>query len=123
MILRPNSGHKQLVDGELIVVYVRMRLKVRRRREMKFTDLFGGDEEPVVKVKAETKTKPAVKVKTEPVVKAKAETKTKPAVKVKTEPAVKAKTEPKVRAKAETKWKPKVKGKAAAKRRKSKKRF
>jgi len=99
LILRLNSGHKQPVDGELIVVYVRMILKVGRRREMKFKDLFGGDKEPKVKAEAETKTKPAVK--------AEAETKTKPAVK----------------AKAETKWKPKVKGKAAAKRAKRKKRF
>jgi hypothetical protein len=76
------------------MVYVRMRLKVRRRREMKFKDVFGGDKEPAVKAEAETKTEPAVK--------AEAETKTEPAVK----------------AKAETKWKPKVKGKAAAKRKK-----
>jgi hypothetical protein len=81
------------------VVYVKMRLKVGRRREMKFKDLFGEDKEPVVKAKAETKT--------EPVVKAEAETKRKP----------------KVRGKAETKWKPKVRGKAAAKRAKRKKRF
>lgn len=67
-----NSGHKQPVDGELIVVYVRMRLKVRRRREMKFKDVFGGDKEPAVKAEAETKTEPAVK--------AKAETKWKPKV-------------------------------------------
>ena len=73
MILRLNSGHKQSVDGELIVVYVRMRLKVGRRREMKFKDLFGGDKEPAVKAEAETKTEPAVK--------AKAETKWKPKVK------------------------------------------
>jgi len=58
------------------VVYVRMRLKVRRRREMKFEDLLGGDKEPKVKAKAETKTEPAVK--------AKAETKWKPKVKGKT---------------------------------------
>jgi len=76
-----------------------MRLKVRRRREMKFKDLFGGDKEPAVKAEAETKTKPAVK--------AKAETKTKPVVK----------------AKAETEWKPKVKGKKASRRAKRKKRF
>ncbi len=55
LILRLNSGHKQPVDGELIVVYVRMRLKVGRRREMKFKDLFGGDKEPEVKAKAEAK--------------------------------------------------------------------
>ena len=73
MILRLNSGHKQPVDGELIVVYVRMRLKVGRRREMKFKDLFGGDKEPEVKAEAETKTEPEVK--------AKAETKWKPKVK------------------------------------------
>jgi hypothetical protein len=36
LILCLYSGHKQPVDGELIVVYVRMRLKVGRRREMKF---------------------------------------------------------------------------------------
>jgi hypothetical protein len=36
LILRLNSGHKQPVDGELIVVYVRMRLKIGRKREMKF---------------------------------------------------------------------------------------
>ncbi len=76
-----------------------MRLKVGRRREMRFKDLFGGDKEPAVKAKPATKTKS--------VVKAKPATKTKPAVK----------------AKAETKWKPKVKGKAAAKRAKRKKRF
>jgi len=70
--LRLNSGHKQPVDGELIVVYVRMRLKVGRRREMKFKGLFGGDKEPTVKAEAETKTEPAVK--------AKAETKWKPKV-------------------------------------------
>ena len=40
---------------------------------MKFKDLFGGDNEPAVKVEAETKTKPAVK--------AEAETKWKPKVK------------------------------------------
>ena len=73
MILRLNSGHKQPVDGELTVVYVRMSLKVGRRREMKLKDLFGGDKEPAVKAEAETKTKPAVK--------AEAETKTEPAVK------------------------------------------
>ena len=73
MILRLNSGHKQPVDGELIAVYVRMRLKVGRRREMKFKDLFGGDKELAVKAEAETKTEPAVK--------AKAETKWKPKVK------------------------------------------
>jgi hypothetical protein len=28
LILHLNSGHKQPIDGELIVVYVRMRLKV-----------------------------------------------------------------------------------------------
>jgi hypothetical protein len=105
------TGHKQPVDEELIVVYVRMRLKVGKRREMKFKDLFGGDEEPKVKAEAETKTEPKVK--------AEAETKTEPAVKAKAE----TKTEPKVKAKAETKWKPKVKGKAAAKRAKRKKRF
>ena len=99
MILRLNSGHKQPVDGELIVVYVRMSLKVGKRREMKFKDLFGGDKDPVVKAEAETKTESAVKAKAE------------------------TKTEPVVKAKAETKWKPKVKGKAAAKRAKSKKRF
>ncbi len=63
MILRLNSGYKQPVDGELIVVYVRMRLKVGRRREMKVKDLFGGDKEPEVKAKAETKWKPKVKGK------------------------------------------------------------
>jgi len=63
LILRLNSGHKQPVDGELIVVYVRMRLKVGRRREMKFKDLFGGDKEPAVKAEAETKWKPKVKGK------------------------------------------------------------
>ncbi len=73
MILRLNSGHKQPVDGELIVVYVRVRLKVGRRREMKLKDLSGGDKEPAVKAEAETKTEPAVK--------AKAETKWKPKVK------------------------------------------
>jgi uncharacterized protein YceH (UPF0502 family) len=73
LILRLNSGHKQPVDGDLIVVYVRMNLKVGRRREMKFKDLFGGDKEPAVKAEAETKTEPAVK--------AKAETKWKPKVK------------------------------------------
>ena len=73
MILRLNSGHKQPVDGELIVVYGRMRLKVRRGSEMKFKDLSGGDKEPVVKAEAETKTEPAVK--------AKAKTKWKPKVK------------------------------------------
>ena len=35
-----------------------MRLKVGRRREIKFKDLFGGDKEPKVKAKAETKWKP-----------------------------------------------------------------
>ncbi len=55
------------------MVYVRMRLKVGRRREMKFKDLFGRDKEPVVQAEAETKTEPAVK--------AKAETKTEPKVK------------------------------------------
>ncbi|MFC2004310.1 hypothetical protein ACFLUK_02070, partial [Chloroflexota bacterium] len=67
----------------LIVVYVTMGLKVGRRREMKFKDLFGGDKEPALEAKAEIKTKPAVKakaeIKTKPAVKAKAETKTKPA--------------------------------------------
>ena len=58
------------------MVYVRMRLKVGRRREMKFKDLFGGDKEPVVKAEAETKTEPAAK--------AKAEKKWKPKVKGKT---------------------------------------
>ncbi len=67
------TGHKQPADEELIVVYVRMRLKVGKRREMKFKDLFGGDEEPKVKAEAETKTEPKVK--------AKAETKTEPKVK------------------------------------------
>jgi len=71
--LHLNFGHKQPVDGRLIVVYVRIRLKVGRRMEMKFKDLFGGDKEPRVKAEAETKTKPAVK--------AEAETKTKPKVK------------------------------------------
>ena len=47
------------------MVYVRMRLKVRRRREMKFKDVFGGDKEPAVKAEAETKTEPAVKSKAE----------------------------------------------------------
>ena len=32
---------------------------------MKFKDLLGGDKEPVVKAKTETKTKPAVKAKAE----------------------------------------------------------
>ncbi len=41
-----------------------MRLKVRRKREMKFKDLFGGDKKPAVKAKAETKWKPKVKGKT-----------------------------------------------------------
>ena len=63
LILRLNSGHKQPVDGELIVVYVRMRLKVGRRRDMKFKELFGGDKEPAVKAEAETKWKPKVKGK------------------------------------------------------------
>jgi hypothetical protein len=36
LILRLNSGYKQLVNGELIVVYVRMRLKIGRKKEMKF---------------------------------------------------------------------------------------
>ena len=67
------TGHKQPVDGELIAVYVRMRLKVRRRREMKFKDSLGGDKEPAMEAKAETKTEPAVK--------AEAETKWKPKVK------------------------------------------
>ncbi len=57
------------------MVYVRIRLKVERRREMKFKDLFGGDKEPAVKAEAETKTEPAVK--------AKAKTKWKPKVKSK----------------------------------------
>ena len=73
MILRLNSGHKQPIDGELIAVYARMRLKVGRRREMKFKGLFGGDKELAVNAEAETKTEPAVK--------AKAETKWKPKVK------------------------------------------
>jgi len=42
---------------------------------MKIKDLFGGDKEPAVKVKAETKTK------AKPTVKAKAETKAEPKVK------------------------------------------
>ena len=63
LILRLNSGHKQPDDGELIAVYVRMGLKVGRRREMKFKDLFGGDKEPAVKAEAETKWKPKVKGK------------------------------------------------------------
>ena len=42
LILRLNSGHKQPVDGELIVVYARMRLKVGRRREMKFKTYLEG---------------------------------------------------------------------------------
>ena len=53
----------------------RMRLKVARRRKMKFKDLFGGSKESKVKAKAETKAKPAVK--------AKAETKWKPKAKSK----------------------------------------
>jgi uncharacterized protein YceH (UPF0502 family) len=73
LILRLNSGYKQPVNGDLIVVYVRMSLKVGRRREMKFKDLFGGDQESAVKAEAETKTEPAVK--------AKAETKWEPEVK------------------------------------------
>ena len=123
LILHLNSGHKQPVAGELIVVYVRMRLKVGRRREMKFKDFFGGDKESKVKAEAETRTELAVEaeaeIKTEPAVETEAETKTKPAVKAKAE----SKTEPVVKATAETKWKPKVKGKAAAKRAKRKKRF
>jgi hypothetical protein len=65
LILRLNSGHKQPVDGELIVVYVRMRLKAGRRREMKLKDLLGGDKESKVKAEAEKKTRPAVKAKAE----------------------------------------------------------
>ncbi len=45
------------------MVCVRMRLKVGKRREMKFKDLFGGNKEPVVKAKAKTKTEPVVKAK------------------------------------------------------------
>ncbi len=63
--MRLNTGHKQPVDGELIVVYVTMRLQVGKRREMKLKDLFGGDKEPAVKAKAETKTEPAVKAEAE----------------------------------------------------------
>ncbi len=45
------------------MIYVRMRLKVGIRREMKFKELFGGDKEPAVKAETETKWKPKVKGK------------------------------------------------------------
>ncbi|MFC2025326.1 hypothetical protein ACFLTG_02825, partial [Chloroflexota bacterium] len=72
-----HSKEDKVIDGELIVGYVRTRLKVRRGREMKFKDLFGRDKEPKVKVEAETKIEPAVEVE--------AETKIEPAVEVEAE--------------------------------------